>query len=311
MEEEFKPRARDTHQEEKEERVKINSTDFNFIKESFPGGDDVFVGNRNFVYNTECLFVEFHDIIAMPWYAYICMEKESTLLHDYFLTDNIIDFNPKAMYEWYVMRPYQNVLKSIGINPGFAVTDEELDIILAKLASDHDDYYKYNTNLAFYAVLLEIVKLQTLVKRIIIYTPWNEKWVDEYISNTFNSSGTNKIDYKYGDIRKILQTIPNDSTYVFSDITHINDLIALNKINYSSIIIGDGYRYNRKKDNINEYKVDINQLQKDYICKVSLFDALSAADMYTDNGTPIPVPLYTMMVLDELAKENPEEDGIN
>ena len=65
-----------------------------------------------------------------------------------------------------------------------------------------------------------------------------------------------------------------NSTFVFSDIEKVNKLHELNRLDYSSIIVCDGYRYNNKDKNT--LKIDIDELRTKAIFKIDFIDNLNS-----------------------------------
>ena len=76
----------------------------------------------------------------------------------------------------------------------------------------------------------------------------------------------------FGDLTECLKKIPIDSTYVFSDIMKINNLIENDHINYSSFIIARDLRYNYKEDDKTKLKIDIESLSENYVFKPAFFN---------------------------------------
>ena len=80
--------------------------------------------------------------------------------------------------------------------------------------------------------------------------------------------------YTSGKFEDVISRIPRDSTFVFSDIEKVNKLHELNRLDYSSIIVCDGYRYNNKDKNT--LKIDIDELRTKAIFKIDFIDNLNS-----------------------------------
>ena len=52
--------------------------------------------------------------------------------------------------------------------------------------------------------------------------------------------------------------------------TRINDMIEMNRLNYSSILIPYEFDYNIDQDAMS-YKVDLEELEKEYTFKINFF----------------------------------------
>ena len=73
-----------------------------------------------------------------------------------------------------------------------------------------------------------------------------------------------------GDIVDALKKVPDDSTYAFSDITNVNALEYVGKLQYSSIIIPQEYGYNVDDG---KFIIDFDLLRKEAVFKLDQFYA--------------------------------------
>lgn len=234
----------------------------------------VYRGPDTLFYNSQCLFIEYHDALQSPWYILLAVLMQHEGIKSIFDFSDIEGLNPNELYEWYVNRKERNIFKNFEyIGEGEGPSDKDLDELLHKneLASD----IFYNTDdvdsfLNFWHVLEKLAIVEkSLIKKIYIYTetenPYIEKVLKEYFGNA-------NINYVFGQLKDILKGIPRDSTYVFSDIEKVNMLKELDKLAYSSILICDGYRYNKNKDG--KLKVDLEKESKDIIFKYAFFNGI-------------------------------------
>ena len=60
-------------------------------------------------YNSQCLFIEFHDVIEMPWFILTYILKNNKKLNEIFRIDNISSYSVQNMVEWYVYRKHRNI----------------------------------------------------------------------------------------------------------------------------------------------------------------------------------------------------------
>ena len=105
-----------------------------------------------------------------------------------------------------------------------------------------------------------------LVPKVLIYYPYENDIIKRDIEKTFLNPD---IQFVSGDISDVLKEVPNDSTYIFSDISNILILEELGKIDMSSIIIPEDYDYNKTEEG--EYILDLESMQSDHVFKLNFF----------------------------------------
>lgn len=232
----------------------------------------VYRGNSTLFYNSKCLCIEYHDVIAMPWFTILSCIKNNDAFNNLFNMSEISDYDLIGLLEWYIYRKHRNIFKSIGVNEDSTeLSDEEYSSILEKTMSISEDIYNIPTNLKFLSTLRLFLSDSSMINQVIIYTEKNEPNIEKSLNKYFSKLGT-KIKYVHGKFEDIAKTIPQDSTYVFSDIEKINTLIKLNKLNFSSVLIVNGLRYNYLEKDATKLKVDLKELSKNYLFKYSFFD---------------------------------------
>ena len=92
---------------------------------------DVFVGQKDVFYNSECLFVEYNDVLAFPWYIWLMQMRNDETMNKIFNMDDLKTYNMEDLMEWYMYRKHRNVLKNIPLrNPEKHIEGEELDRFL-------------------------------------------------------------------------------------------------------------------------------------------------------------------------------------
>lgn len=221
----------------------------------------------NLFYNSEYLFIEYNDIIKAPSIRLLQLCKLNPMLRD-IMDFSIIDLlNYEGLCEWYKYRKNRNPFKELMYN-NINISDDELDEILyCELNTDYR-FFDYSDELVFTKALNIIIR-QKLVKNILIYSEKECANIKTDINNLF---GTH-VFYKYGEFKNIIETIPNDTTFILSDINKVNIIKDNNKLNFSTIIIPNDYRYN--KLNMNDFKIDFVELNKDYVFKYGFITAFS------------------------------------
>ena len=169
-----------------------------------------------------------------------------------------------ALLEWYKYRNSRNIFNEFNMSQEIN-TD---DFLKAMMTSDNSDYFHSLDFELIFNNALKILMESRLVKKILIYSEYEESGIRDYISKRFSSE---MIGYTFGDLNQCLKSVPIDSTYVFSDICKVNNLIDTNHLNYSSIIIANNYKYNYDDDK--KLKVDLDKLSEDYVFKYGYFNA--------------------------------------
>ena len=233
-------------------------------------------------YNSQCLFIEFHDVISMPWFILANVIKNDKAFMSVFKTNELYNYTKNDMFEWYIYRKHRNIFQSIGVQKKVykqtmnKIPDNFYDNFLKNCmtASASLELYSVDTTLLFYKSLqILLSETPNMVKRIIIYSEYEEKGIKYFINNLlkFNINPM-KVEYVYGNFKDIIKDIPNDSTYVLSDIEKVQSLKELNKLHLSSLLIVNGLRYNYKLDNINQLKIDFKELSNEVVFKYSFFD---------------------------------------
>lgn len=245
----------------------------------------IYRGNDTLFYNSQCLFVEYHDIISIPWFTMLAFVKNTTAFGDIFKMDEISDYDLKGLLEWYIYRKHRNIFKSIGVLDSIENFPEEgYDIMLDKAMSISDDIYRIPVNLKFLSVLRLLLSDANMIKQVIIYSEKNEPMIENTLKQYFSKN--NKVKYMCGKFEDMIKFIPTDSTYVFSDIEKINILKKENKLNLSCILIANGLRYNYMENDSKKLKIDLDELDKKYIFKYSFFDNFDLTNALDDSLLP-------------------------
>ena len=246
----------------------------------------VYRGPDTFFYNSQCLFVEYHDVLAMPWFTMLLFTKNTDAFKRIFKIDEIEDYDIAGLLEWYLYRKHRNVFKNIGaVNPDVEIPDEAFNELLRKAMAISDNLYNINTSLKFLSVLRLLLTDSSMIKQVIIYSENNEPMIETSLNKYFSKFGT-KVRYVNGKFADVLSSIPNDSTYVFSDIQKVNDLIKANKLNLSSLLIVGGLRYNYMEDDQTRMKVDLEELSNNYVFKYDFIDNFDLSDMLSEDLLP-------------------------
>lgn len=247
----------------------------------------VFVSSSEIFQNTECLFIEYDDVLKSPMFSVLNILRKNEKFKYFFDISEIEDADADKLYEWYIERDHKNFFYDFDLNEGILEKDFNNDE--KAYASWCDSFYKelYSSvsaetvdNLnwlnfdAHLRKLIENTKDGHLVKNIIIWSPFYVKYIEEEISTRYGG----RAKYVYGDLVDVLgkNEIKSDSTFVFSNILHVIDLVTAKLINYSSIIIADQYFYNYNYDM--EPVINIDELLQYFIFKIDFFNNIYSLD---------------------------------
>lgn len=226
------------------------------------GRDEVFT-------NSKILFIEYNDILKSPWLLSLTiLNCFSDIVKCFDITEiEDIKSDLSKLYDWYINRKEINPLRCLPKKSDI-FKDEELDDLMNELVLDKVASAPCELN--FFNVLKNIINQKTLVDKIIVYLEYDNNSIKKDLFSHFD-----KIQVLHGDIREVLSenTKKYDTTYVFSDITKINILNELDLLEYSSILLPEGYRYNKNDDGT--YKVDTDKLQMEHPVKIYFFNNIT------------------------------------
>lgn len=217
-------------------------------------------------YNSQCLFVEFDDIIKMPSFMYLYSITKSNALDSIFDLTEVRNLNADELLEWYINRKHRNFFMDIPTKNNVELPDKNKDELLLKGLSSIPELYSSYSELYFADALNTLSNESNLIKKIVVYSDYKTPYLESYIHDNYNQN----ITVKMGNFMDIIQNIPNDSTFVFSDITKVSMLEEAKKLDYSSILISNGYRYNYK--NLEDFIIPFEDIISRHVLKYNFFD---------------------------------------
>lgn len=231
----------------------------------FRGVDGVFL-------NSQSIFCEYHDIIKSPYFLFLNLIVENLDQFSKFVNiDELEGLELESLCELYYARKHQNILMEI-LKPELKgkISITELDNFINHEIGRIDTLVGRSPLLAMGHVIEELIrdKKNCIVKKVIIYNRYYNKMIEDDLQEIFND----RIEFMYGELSDVLEKVPHDSTYVFSDITNIITLAECDKLNYASILIPSEYSYNKNSDG--EYLIKIDEYMKEYLFKLDFFNAL-------------------------------------
>ena len=249
----------------------------------------VFVNTFNGPFlNSDYLVIEYEDVLQAPELIFlanlISSKPESVSL--LFNMDNLyesISQMPELIY-WYINRPNKEVFTNIEPTElGFKIMESTFksedmtesfknfsNYFVDSCICDTYNSILENADLNFMKTLYSIYHTE-MIKKVIIFSKYSPNLcslISRYLTKTIQKELTVISCTDLGSLLKS-KGITNNSTFVFSDITYINTLKEVGLLDRSSILISEPYQYNYNGD---EYKVNIDELQKEYLFKINFFD---------------------------------------
>ena len=225
--------------------------------------------------NSKCVFVEYIDIIKSPYFLFLyalSSADDDKILKEPFDMEPIRNIkDPDELATWYYCRRSQNPLFDLIPDERISITNfDRVDEFMDLQLKENDVLIKGSSPLNFVNVIKNLMTDSILVPKVYIWYPYDNPNVRSDIDELFDNKD---VEFVHGDITKCLKYIPEDSTYVFSDITNLIVLEELGKLDMSSILLPVDFRYNL--DDKEKPLIDIEQLQNDHPFKVDRFVATS------------------------------------
>lgn len=222
--------------------------------------------------NSQCLFVEYSDILKTPFFLLLRAIQSSSVCKKIFDLSAIEHLDFGRLYLWYLSRKHFNPYREfpvIGEVENF--DDNFFDYIIKAHLESSELFYSENTELLFSSILKDTLQENdsNLIKRVIVYDEFGGKFFEEDVAKLYPSSRI-RVECRTGDFLSAIQNLPQDSTYVLSDIHRILDLKQMGKLDYSSILIPYDYQYNYNPSG-KSYTIDLEELQKTNTFKINLF----------------------------------------
>lgn len=221
-------------------------------------------------YNSDTLFVEYSDIIRnIDFMVLIMISRMKENFQSFLNLDPIYGLNPESLMEWYMNRKNKNILyELLKTEKHSQIFPQDLDKKLNELTSllGNDGWIDLCPELKFSNVLKLISKEdKNFLAHIRVWHPYRNEVIESDVKRLFNE----RVQFIYGPLEEVLKNIANNSTFVFSDITNIMLLEEIEKLEFSSILIPSGYKYNEVDGKI---KLNIESYEKDHIFKFNFFD---------------------------------------
>lgn len=219
--------------------------------------------------NSECIFVEYYDILKAPWYILETMISQYDKLEEILDFSDIKELNLISQLEWYCNRENRNFLEDISkVPPGAIDFDRLLDILM-----NSEILFTANSELNA-AEVIRLALKKKVVKKVMVYVePSHDpkvnltEYVKKDVADMFSNSSL--VSVISGEFSKVLENVPTDTTYFLSDINKVVTMETAKHLNYASIILPYDYAYNYVFEN--GKKTDKPLVDFDYLAKTSTF----------------------------------------
>lgn len=220
--------------------------------------------------NSQCLFIEYTDIIKSPYIILLYMMIQNPESFEaYYEVNRFRGFDVNALSEWYTNRSMQNPFSEL-LLPELKkdIPLSEIDSFVNNQILAVPDLIKTSPLLNFASVVSQVpIGKDGIVKKVVIWYPFENEVIRDDLYDKLGES----ISFVTGELENALEEVPSDSTYVFSDITNIEILIDKNKLNQSSVLIPSDYKYNYIEDDL--LKIDYQKYLDESLFKLGFFNA--------------------------------------
>ena len=224
-----------------------------------------FRAHERFFVNSECVFIEYADVINLPWFIVLHYLRQSEKLYETFNVSHLNGLDINELLVTYINRRYRNVYQNFFIGNANEIDLEQFDEILENQIQSNSIFYDIELALSIPRAI-SIMLATKIAKRICIYHPYYNEYIEKDIKDTY---GEGKCEFVYGKLEDVLNDIPEDTTYIFSDIYKIQTLIDMDRIDFSTVLLAGEYKYNFD-ENGNEI-INTEMLQEQHTLHFSYF----------------------------------------
>lgn len=195
--------------------------------------------------NSKCIFIEYIDIMTASYIGIAKMLSMKEEVEQYGFDYSAIHGLPdEELTDWYVGRKYQNLFKNF-LKDSSSMDSNTLNKFLDEQIKAVPELLDMCNPLNMANVIGKLYAKDNLIAdKAIIWYPYENDAVRKNIKKLIPGVNPDYYDIAFGPIEETIAKMPEDSTYVFSNITNIGVLDDMGKLNYSSIIIPQEYGYN-------------------------------------------------------------------
>lgn len=187
--------------------------------------------------NTECVFIEYHDCIHLTGFVVLKAIQDSCKDIMGIDLDQISILDITGLFQWYLQREHRNFLIDLW-DKDKEIPYKELDAFLAAQYSSNEIYQIPFTS-AIPEMILATVQLG-LVENIVVYA---EELCTGIIEDSVRIFG-DTVKVVGGNLATVLDEIPVDTTYIFSDFEKVTTLVDTGHLEGSAVLLPSNYRYN-------------------------------------------------------------------
>lgn len=231
--------------------------------------------------NSKSVFVEYIDLIRSPYFYILrgIANSKMSNINSVFDLSKIQGKSDIELIEYYYHRRHQNPLYDLA-KPG--ADYDKLDKIMDGTIERDGELLMYSPELNMVDAITILMHTDSLlVKKVFIYYPYENQNIRSDVNTLFGFN--ENIEFVTGDLDEVLKAVPEDSTYVFSDIMKIETLAKLEKLNLSSIVLPYeyGYNYEHPGDIGGNLLLDLDKFRDTSLFKIDFF---IASIKNTDSG---------------------------
>ena len=220
-------------------------------------------------YNSDYIVIEYIDLIKSPYLILLNLIRQNPKLKQILKIEQIEFLDDASLYEWYINIKHLYFFIDLNKYPDLISNEQLYEILDDQLASTpimHEEAV-----LLPLTDMLKVLSKRRLVNDIIIYYPHNNDFAKKDLEYSIG------VEYTFmNDFEEVLKKCGANSTYFLSDINKINIMKEKGVLNFSSITLPIEYRYNKK--NMEEMKIDLDELLKDHPFKLSYTRACTFED---------------------------------
>lgn len=246
-----------------DDNVTVPYMEMNGERVYFTTQDEIFL-------NSQCLFVEYTDVVRSPYYMFLhMMTLNPENFREHYEIERLEGYDIPSLTEWYINRRYQNpLLDLLKKEIREKIPEEEMDKFISNEIIEVPDLIHLSPELNFVDTITKVTKQEKgIVKKVVVWYPFENAVIQEDIRDLFDGT----VHFLSGPLEEVIDEIPNDSTYVFSDIMNIDVLLNKNRLSLSSVIIPKEYKYNYTEDGL--LKINYEKYLEDALFKLNFFYA--------------------------------------
>ena len=228
-------------------------------------------GTERFFMNSECIVFEYNDLLGIPWCMFLYALRLNAKMRRIFHIENIEYLSNEELFFWYINRDHINPLEDLLIDKDFIDSKTLLEFLQTETAKpEAKSLYVTPYNMLSMNKFLERLLAEDFAQKIIIWSPIKNENIVQEIRGTFFDQ-KRILSFEFGPLKDFVPSLTQDITFVFSDIRHVQELLEIKRLDFSSIAIPYEYSYNYgENDNL---LLPITEMQKQNLFKFNLFNA--------------------------------------